>query len=133
MTCPGSPPSAKRRTPAKVSSFDRGVTFDRFITRFQIVSAECDCNDHADSCHFDKYVYERSGRVSGGVCDNCQHNTQGQHCQECIPFFYRDPQEDIRSPYVCRREYTFRRLFVKMIEVLDSNFRFSFLVDSMRL
>lgn len=72
---------------------------------FIFFNVECNCNDHAESCHFDQAVYEHSGRVSGGVCDNCQHNTQGQHCEECMPFFYRDPNEDIRSPYVCRRTY----------------------------
>ncbi|XP_059611859.1 laminin subunit beta-1 isoform X2 [Phlebotomus argentipes] len=63
---------------------------------------KCNCNNHATSCHFDQAVYEHSGRISGGVCDNCQHHTQGQHCEECIPFFYRDPIEDIQSPYVCK-------------------------------
>lgn len=63
---------------------------------------ECNCNNHATSCHFDQAVFEHSGGISGGVCDNCQHNTQGQHCDVCIPFFYRDPIEDIQSPYVCK-------------------------------
>lgn len=63
---------------------------------------KCECNDHAVSCHFDEAVFEHSGGISGGVCDNCRHNTQGQHCEECMAFFYRDPSEDIRSPYVCR-------------------------------
>ncbi|XP_058129242.1 laminin subunit beta-1 [Anopheles ziemanni] len=63
---------------------------------------KCNCNNHATSCHFDQAVYEHSGRVSGGVCDNCQHNTLGYHCEECAPFFYRDPNEDIQSPYVCK-------------------------------
>uniref|UniRef100_W4VRM4 Putative laminin n=1 Tax=Corethrella appendiculata TaxID=1370023 RepID=W4VRM4_9DIPT len=63
---------------------------------------KCNCNNHATSCHFDQAVYEHSGRVSGGVCDNCQHNTQGQHCEQCIAFFYRDPIEDIQSPYACK-------------------------------
>lgn len=62
----------------------------------------CECNNHATSCHFDEAVYERSGKISGGVCDNCQHNTQGQHCEECMTFFYREPREDIQSPYVCK-------------------------------
>lgn len=64
--------------------------------------SECNCNNHAVSCHFDQAVYEHSGRVSGGVCDNCEHNTQGQHCEQCVPFFYRDPNEDLQSPYVCK-------------------------------
>lgn len=62
----------------------------------------CDCNNHAISCHFDQAVYEHSGRVSGGVCDNCEHNTQGQHCEQCKPFYYRDPNESLQSPYACR-------------------------------
>ena len=62
----------------------------------------CNCNNHATSCHFDQDVYEKSGRISGGVCDSCQHNTQGQHCEQCSAFFYRDPHEDIQSPYVCK-------------------------------
>jgi laminin, beta 1 len=62
---------------------------------------KCDCNNHALSCHFDQAVYEHSGKVSGGVCDNCEHNTQGQHCEQCKPFFYRDPNESIQSPYAC--------------------------------
>lgn len=74
---------------------------------------ECNCNNHANSCHFDQEVYDQSGRVSGGVCDNCQHNTQGQHCEACLPFFYKDPNEDIQSPYVCRREYQKSFFFFK--------------------
>lgn len=70
------------------------------ITKF--LFSECNCNNHATSCHFDQAVYEHSGRISGGVCDNCEHNTQGQHCEQCIPFFYRDPNEDIQSPYACK-------------------------------
>lgn len=61
----------------------------------------CNCNEHANSCHFDPAVYENSGRVSGGVCDNCQHNTHGQHCEQCIPFFYRDPTKEIQDQSVC--------------------------------
>ncbi|XP_030383466.1 laminin subunit beta-1 [Scaptodrosophila lebanonensis] len=63
---------------------------------------KCECNDHAVRCHFDEAVFESSGRVSGGVCDSCMHNTQGQHCEECLPYFYRDPAADIRSPHVCK-------------------------------
>ncbi len=76
--------------------------FTNLVLSFSFLYIECSCNNHATSCHFDQAVYEHSGRVSGGVCDDCQHNTQGQHCEECIPFFYKDPQEDVQSPYVCK-------------------------------
>ncbi|CAK5107481.1 unnamed protein product [Meloidogyne enterolobii] len=62
----------------------------------------CECNDHATRCHFDWAVYNASGFSSGGVCDDCQHNTMGKNCEQCKPNFYRDPQRSIRDPYVCR-------------------------------
>lgn len=61
----------------------------------------CDCNGHAARCHFDKAVYEASGFVSGGVCDDCGHNTQGKNCEQCKPYFYRDPRRPITDAYVC--------------------------------
>uniref|UniRef100_A0A8C6ZUA9 Laminin EGF-like domain-containing protein n=1 Tax=Nothoprocta perdicaria TaxID=30464 RepID=A0A8C6ZUA9_NOTPE len=53
-------------------------------------TAACKCNGHADTCHFDMDAWLASGNRSGGVCDNCQHNTEGQHCQRCKAGFYRD-------------------------------------------
>ncbi|KAI4494129.1 hypothetical protein M0802_009163 [Mischocyttarus mexicanus] len=62
----------------------------------------CNCNNHTTSCHFDETVYEKSGRVSGGVCDNCQHNTRGQNCEQCKPFYYHDVSKDITHPEACQ-------------------------------
>ncbi|XP_034940171.1 laminin subunit beta-1 isoform X2 [Chelonus insularis] len=62
----------------------------------------CNCNNHASSCHFDEAVYERSGRISGGVCDDCQHNTRGQNCEQCKPFFYHDVNRNISDPEACQ-------------------------------
>lgn len=49
-------------------------------------------------------VYLASGNVSGGVCDDCQHNTMGAACDLCKPFYYQDPLKDIRDPQVCSGE-----------------------------
>ncbi|KAB1276252.1 Laminin subunit beta-4 [Camelus dromedarius] len=53
----------------------------------------CRCNSHSDRCHFDMTAYVASDGHSGNVCDNCQHNTEGQHCDHRRPFFYRDPPQ----------------------------------------
>ncbi|XP_039705052.1 laminin subunit beta-4 isoform X1 [Pteropus medius] len=61
----------------------------------------CSCNGHSDRCHFDMNVYLASGGVSGGVCEDCRHNTEGPHCDRCRPLFYRDPLKAISDPYAC--------------------------------
>ncbi|KAL5014853.1 hypothetical protein ScPMuIL_009123 [Solemya velum] len=63
---------------------------------------KCNCNNHATKCHFDPAIYVASGKLSGGVCDDCQHNTMGKNCQECLPFFYQDPNRDIRDSEICQ-------------------------------
>lgn len=62
----------------------------------------CTCNNHATNCHFDPAVYNKTGKISGGVCDNCQHNTMGVNCERCQPNFYKDPNLDIQSPEICK-------------------------------
>ncbi|XP_021960938.1 laminin subunit beta-1 isoform X2 [Folsomia candida] len=61
----------------------------------------CNCNNHAASCHFDNAVFEASGRVSGGVCDNCQHNTVGHKCDQCKTFFYLASDRKIDDEDAC--------------------------------
>ena len=64
---------------------------------------ECECQNHATRCHFDPAIYEITERVSGGVCDDCQHNTRGRNCEECKPFFYQDAGREPRDPNICQR------------------------------
>ncbi|XP_005110416.2 laminin subunit beta-1 [Aplysia californica] len=66
------------------------------------VCKRCNCNNHASQCHFDAAKFTASGEVSGGVCDNCMHNTRGVNCQDCKKFYYQDPSRDIRDPEICQ-------------------------------
>ncbi|XP_073429301.1 netrin-4 [Dendrobates tinctorius] len=63
---------------------------------------KCKCNDHADSCRFDMDVWLASGNRSGGVCNNCQHNTEGIHCEKCAPGFFRDLKIPFSAPDACK-------------------------------
>ena len=66
---------------------------------------ECNCNGHSDQCHFDEAVYEESGQVSGGVCDDCQHNTTGINCHVCLPGYEKDPSLPLNHPEICKQGY----------------------------
>ena len=41
---------------------------------------KCDCNGHANSCD-----------DCTGVCDICNHNTQGDNCDSCVPGYFGNP------------------------------------------
>uniref|UniRef100_A0AAQ6IEN5 Netrin-1 n=1 Tax=Anabas testudineus TaxID=64144 RepID=A0AAQ6IEN5_ANATE len=64
---------------------------------------KCECHGHADSCHFSQRAWLSSGGVSGGVCDDCRHNTVGRRCQRCRHGYHRHPSLPLNSPYACTR------------------------------
>jgi hypothetical protein len=65
---------------------------------------KCQCNEHASSCHFDENRFIETSGLSGGICDNCQHNTMGVNCELCKEFFYRDPNRPFNDEFTCKRK-----------------------------
>ncbi|XP_008281464.1 netrin-4-like [Stegastes partitus] len=63
---------------------------------------KCKCYGHAKSCHFSRGLWLATGRWSGSVCDDCHHNTEGRHCQNCKMGFYRDPNRPKTAPDSCK-------------------------------
>ena len=81
-------------------------------TNFHSKISECNCHDHSDSCYFNPSIFVYSGNVTGGVCENCTHNTEGVKCESCIEGFYQDPavvdangELDLNSPDICKRKF----------------------------
>ena len=56
---------------------------------------KCQCHEHTDSCE-----YQESQKM--GLCVNCTHNTEGDRCERCLPFFYNPPDVDFTSPNACQ-------------------------------
>ncbi|KAM6399042.1 laminin subunit beta-3 [Rhynochetos jubatus] len=61
----------------------------------------CSCNGHSTSCHFDPELYRANGGASGGVCDDCQHNTEGNNCERCKTNYFRNQHQDLAHPEAC--------------------------------
>ncbi|KAG8007435.1 Netrin-4 [Nibea albiflora] len=64
---------------------------------------KCQCHGHADSCHFSQRAWLSSGVTSGGICDDCRHNTVGRRCQRCRHGYHRRPSLPLTSPHTCTR------------------------------
>ncbi|XP_072291696.1 laminin subunit beta-4 [Eucyclogobius newberryi] len=65
------------------------------------VCRRCNCHGHSDSCRFDAARFEASGGASGGVCDDCRDNREGERCERCRPFTFQDPRRGLDDPDGC--------------------------------
>uniref|UniRef100_A0A3Q4N858 Si:dkey-202e22.2 n=1 Tax=Neolamprologus brichardi TaxID=32507 RepID=A0A3Q4N858_NEOBR len=65
---------------------------------------KCECHGHAATCHFSQRAWLSSGRLSGGVCEDCQHNTAGRRCHRCRYGYHRRPSLPLSFPHTCTRK-----------------------------
>ncbi|RNA06495.1 Laminin subunit beta-1, partial [Brachionus plicatilis] len=63
---------------------------------------KCECHGHAFSCHFSLEKFAMTNQTSGGVCDNCVHNTEGYNCERCKNGFYHDNSLPFSHPLSCK-------------------------------
>ncbi|XP_053171447.1 laminin subunit beta-3 [Scomber japonicus] len=63
----------------------------------------CECNNHAQRCHFDQEVFKANGGRSGGVCEGCMHHTTGPKCDQCAPGYQPNPRSQMDRPDACIR------------------------------
>lgn len=110
--CPGDLQTRETPTPANVRPhlFPSAARSWRPLlvgmsTHSCVLSSGCECNNHAQRCHFDQAVYEASGRRSGGVCEECMHHTTGPKCDQCAPGYQPNPRSRMDRPDACIRKH----------------------------
>ncbi|CAF0763256.1 unnamed protein product [Adineta steineri] len=62
----------------------------------------CECHGHAKRCRFDAVRFAQTNYTSGGVCEDCEHNTIGSKCEFCKDLFYKDNSLPITDAHVCK-------------------------------
>uniref|UniRef100_A0A914HV37 Laminin-like protein lam-2 n=1 Tax=Globodera rostochiensis TaxID=31243 RepID=A0A914HV37_GLORO len=59
----------------------------------------CNCNGLSNRCFFDAKLFENTDH--GGHCIDCAGNTQGPHCENCLPDHWRRHGEHYCRPCQC--------------------------------
>ena len=84
------------------------VKFFNIIKYFKYFAA-CNCFQHSNQCVYDQEVDEKRLSIDihgnyegGGVCKNCQHNTDGINCHKCKPKFYRPYGKKLNDTDACQ-------------------------------
>ncbi|CAK1588443.1 unnamed protein product [Parnassius mnemosyne] len=78
----------------------------------------CNCHNHTTECVYDTEIDEKrlsldihGNYEGGGVCQNCQHNTEGINCNKCKPTYFRPygkkwDEIDVCQPCNCDLHYS---------------------------
>ena len=69
----------------------------------------CNCHNHTTDCYYDERIAQEKRSLDihgnyegGGVCVNCQHNTDGINCENCKPGYYHPTGVPKTSFSVCQ-------------------------------
>ncbi|ESO09475.1 hypothetical protein HELRODRAFT_73849 [Helobdella robusta] len=63
----------------------------------------CNCNNHSNKCHFDPEIFALTNNQTGGVCEDCLHNTVGRNCHQCRKGYYRDLSKLLTHKHACKK------------------------------
>lgn len=96
----------------------------------------CNCFGHSNTCDYDENVDDQGlsldihGRFAGGgVCKNCEHNTEGINCNKCQSKFYRPHGKHWNETDVCRRKMTTiceilkKRFLIQLLHIFSLQLR----------
>uniref|UniRef100_A0A0K0F7N6 Laminin subunit alpha-5 (inferred by orthology to a human protein) n=1 Tax=Strongyloides venezuelensis TaxID=75913 RepID=A0A0K0F7N6_STRVS len=71
---------------------------------------KCNCHGHTNDCVYDEELDRINGSIDihgkysgGGRCLNCQHNTKGINCNECVDGYYKPEGKKWSDIDVCKK------------------------------
>lgn len=81
------------------------------LNKSNFISTACNCFLHSKECVYDPEIDRQHQSLDihdqyegGGVCQNCQHNTEGINCNRCKATFYRPYEKFWNETDVCQRK-----------------------------
>ncbi|XP_029653643.1 laminin subunit alpha [Octopus sinensis] len=84
--------------------------WQRVTTNKDFMCEPCNCHGHTNACVYDPEIDTKKLSLDihgnydgGGVCQNCEHNTKGINCEQCIDGFYRPFNVPKDVPNVCHQ------------------------------
>lgn len=91
------------------ANLDKLINNSSYFPRTILRATACNCFGHSNACDYDEDVDNQGlsldihGRFAGGgVCKNCDHNTEGINCNKCQSKYYRPYGKHWNETDVCK-------------------------------